>query len=100
MFIHFISRVKLSQLITSSSTLPGDYSPPSSFLIVISVDKCILTVMTFMWITGSALAGLRANASQIRELSMFVGIVCTGKYSTTIDGSQLNVVLMAWDAWT
>jgi len=31
--------------------------------------------------------------------SMFVGIVCTEKYSIATNGSQLNVVLMAWDAW-
>ena len=28
---------------------------------------------------------------------MFVGIVCTEKYSITTNGSQLNVVLMTWD---
>ena len=32
--------------------------------------------------------------------SMFVGIVYTGKYFIITDGNQLNVVLMAWDAWT
>ena len=38
-----------------------------------------------------AFPGLRANASQIKDL-MSVGTVCTRKYFITTDGSQLNVV--------
>jgi len=34
------------------------------------------------------------------ESSMFAGIVYTEKYFIITDGNQLNVVLMAWDAWT
>ena len=43
--------------------------------------------------------GLRANASQVRELNV-CWTVYTEKFSIKADGSQLNVVLMAWDAWT
>jgi len=43
-----------------------------------------------------AVPGLRANASHVMNL---FGIVSTEKYSIITDGSQLNVVWKAWDAW-
>ena len=47
-----------------------------------------------------AFPGLRVNTSQIRELNVgWNSVYCTEKYSITTDVSQLDVVLMAWDAW-